>query len=594
MDRKFRLGSGLVLAALVVLSASSCGKLQARRLGISPPEYKVEVERDVMIPMRDGVNMAADIYFPAGVEKAPAILVRTPYGKRSFMNLLQQPSTTRLLAQRGYVVIVMDVRGRYDSGGEFYPFVNDGLDGFDTIAWIEDQQWFNGMLGTYGGSYLGTTQWFGAPGRDIDAMHLMVTSPNLKEVMYRGGQLHLMTVFNWSIAMGEKKMDLRMAAKMNKVEKLVYSLPLSEADDEAGRDVIYFDQALDPEGILDTYEQVRFDNKYRQVSAPSVFVAGWYDMFVGPQLDDFVRILEEGEGKAKESILIVGPWAHGMQGGDGSVDFGKEVKQRKALGPAHILDWFDYRLKGADTGADNWPRVRIFVMGENVWRDENEWPLERTRYTRYYLHSDGSANTRSGHGVLSIKSPAKDEPPDRFVYDPLDPVPTLGGNNLGINIGPYDQSGLEDRQDVLCYTTPALEEDVEVTGPIQAVLYAASDAVDTDFTVKLVDVHPDGKAVNIQDGIARAMYRDNDPENPTPLVPGAVEEYRIDLWATSNVFKTGHRIRVEVSSSNFPRYNRNLNTGEPIPDATRTVAANQTVFHDEDHQSHIVLPIIPR
>jgi len=290
----------------------------------------------------------------------------------------------------------------------------------------------------------------------------------------------------------------------------------------------------------------------------------------------------------------VGPWGHGMKGGDGSVDYGDETKQKEIVGPAHLLDWFDYWLNGMDNDVDEWPNVRIFVMGDNVWRDENEWPLARTEYTRYYFHSGGHANTRSGDGTLSVEPPGPAETSDRFRYDPLDPVPSLGGNNLGLNLGAYDQSELENRDDVLCYTTPVLDEDVEVTGPIHAVLYAASDAFDTDFSVKLVDVYPDGTAVNIQDGIVRAMYRDNDALLPTPLTPGEIEEYVIDMWATSNVFKAGHRIRVDVSSSNFPRFNRNLNTGEPIPDAVRTEVANQTIFHQADHPSHIVLPIIPR
>jgi hypothetical protein len=233
-------------------------------------------------------------------------------------------------------------------------------------------------------------------------------------------------------------------------------------------------------------------------------------------------------------------------------------------------------------------------MGENVWRGENEWPLLRTHYTDYYLHSAGHANTRGGDGALSVEPPKAAETLDHFSYDPMHPVPTLGGNNLGLNLGAYNQAKLEDREDVLCYTAPVLEQDVEVTGPVTAALYASSDAQDTDFTVKLVDVYPDGKAVNIQDGIVRARYRHNDPEHPTPLAPGAVEEYQIDLWATSNLFKTGHRIRVEVGSSNFPRFNRNLNTGEPVPGATRTAVAKQSIAHDPEHPSHITLPIIPR
>jgi hypothetical protein len=240
------------------------------------------------------------------------------------------------------------------------------------------------------------------------------------------------------------------------------------------------------------------------------------------------------------------------------------------------------------------PKVLLYVMGDNAWRSEEQWPLARTVSTPYYLHSGGSANTASGNGTLSEIEPPASEPADTFTYDPLDPVPTLGGSNLLSNVGPYDQRPVESRDDVLCYTTDELKQDMEITGPIKAVLYAATDAPDTDFTVKLVDVYPDGRAINIQDGIVRALYRDNDPLSPTPLTPNTVERYDIDLWATSIVFKAGHRLRIEISSSNFPRYNRNLNTGLPVPDATLAVPANQSIYHTAMYPSHILLPVIPR
>jgi hypothetical protein len=593
MNRPLRTGARVALIAVLVLGAAACAGRKAKKLGIEPPAYKVRVEKDVMIPMRDGARLAADIYFPAGLEKAPVILIRTPYGKSQKL-VLGRNNMPELLARRGFILIMQDVRGRFRSEGEFYPFVHDGPDGMDTIAWIGRQPWQSGRLGTYGASYLGTTQWFESPGEPLAAMHLTVTSPNLKEVIYTGGELHLMTVYFWSVMMGNHQFDYSIMWRLNKLEDYMRTLPLDQADNRVGNNVEYFDQSLDPKGLLRIYEGVNFDAKYREVSAPAVFVAGWYDMFLGPQLKDFNRLLREGGGRAPRSILIVGPWGHGMSKGDGSVKFGGEIKQRKVLGPAHYLAWFDYWLKGEENGVAEWPKVKIFVMGENVWRDENEWPLARTQYTNYYLRSGGKANTRSGDGALSAEAPAASEPADRFSYDPLNPVPTRGGNNLGLNLGPYDQAELEDREDVLCYSTPVLESDVEVTGPITATLYAASDAQDTDFSVKLVDVYPDGKAVNIQDGIVRARYRRNDPEHPTPLTPAAVEEYTLDLWASSNVFKAGHRLRVEVSSSNFPRFNRNLNTGEPVPGATKAVVANQTIYHDSERPSHITLPIIPR
>ena len=319
--------------------------------------------------------------------------------------------------------------------------------------------------------------------------------------------------------MGDNKIKISAVGKIPKLAGYLDTLPLDKADDETGEDVIYFNDATDVNKIFEVYKKVDFTEKYDDVKAPAVMVAGWYDMFLGPQLTDYQKIMKQGGGETSLSRLIVGPWSHGP-GGDGSVDFGPDGGMGNILGSDQAIQWMDYRLKGIDNEAKEWPPVKIFVMGGNIWRDENEWPLKRTIYTKYYLHSDGTANTSAGDGLLSVDVPDTNEPTDKFVYDPLDPVPTKGGNNLITNLGAYNQSKIEKRQDVLCYTTPVLENDVEVTGPISAVIYAASDAADTDFTLKLVDVHPDGKAVNIQDGIVRALYRDNDPTNPTPLTPG--------------------------------------------------------------------------
>ena len=585
--------SARTLRSLIVIAAG-IGLLAAARPDkpkLPEPKYKVRVEKNVMIPMRDGVKMATDIYYPIGLDRAPVVLTRTPYGKKIGIG---RGGNGEFMAGQGYIFINQDVRGRFGSGGDFYPFLHDGADGVDMIAWIQHQSWYNGKLGTVGASYLGATQWFEAPGQDIAAMHLVVTSPRLDEVMYRGGELSLNTVFFWSTIMGEHQMDMRVAPMLPFAKHFMSILPLGQADDRIGRDVDYFNDALNPAEMFKVYQQMTIVPKFKTLQAPAVFVAGWYDMFLGPELKDFAQVMAEGGGNSKQSVLVVGPWCHGPNTGDGSVDFGPDQGMDQFVGAEPSMAWFDHWLRGADNEVKDWPRVRIFIMGENKWRAENEWPLARTQYTDYYLHSNGAANTCGGNGSISTAAPAADEPEDKFAYDPKDPAPSTGGNNLGLDLGPKDQRKVEKRKDVLCFTTPALAEGVEVTGPISAVIYAASDAADTDFSVKLVDVWPDGKAVNIQDGIVRAMYRDNDPTRPTPLQPGAVEQYKIDLWASSNLFQPGHRIRVEVSSSEFPRYNRNLNTGEPIPDATRTVVAHQTIYHDPAYPSHIILPVIPR
>ena len=326
-------------------------------------------------------------------------------------------------------------------------------------------------------------------------------------------------------------------------------------------------------------------------------VTSWYDIFLEGALNAYGALRERGGSDLarRNQRLLVGPWAHirpytaPTSGETGDVDFGPD-----ALIELHqyLLRWFDYWLKDVDTGIMEEPPVYLFVMGENKWRSENEWPLARTHYTRYYFHSDGSANTRSGGGALSTVPPG-DEPADTYQYDPSDPAPTCGGNTLIIPQGVADQRSVEDRPDVLVYTSDPLERDLEITGPIVAHLYGSSSAVDTDFTAKLVDVRPDGYAHNVQDGIVRARYRTSRSQ-PSLMEPGQVYEFTIDLWATSHLVKTGHRLRVEISSSNFPRFDRNPNTGAPLGQDSRLETANQTVYHRKHYPSHIVLPIIPR
>jgi putative CocE/NonD family hydrolase len=333
------------------------------------------------------------------------------------------------------------------------------------------------------------------------------------------------------------------------------------------------------------------------ISVPMFHVSSWYDIFLEGALNAYQAIRERGgsEVARRGQKLLVGPWAHirpytaPTSGDTGDIDFGPEARIELH---DHLLRWFDYWLKDIDNGIMAEPPVYIFVMGEDRWRYENEWPLARTHYTRYYCHADSPANTRHGAGNLSTVPPG-DEPPDAYTYDPHDPVPTHGGNTLIIPQGVRDQRSVEDRQDVLVYTSDPLERDLEITGPIQLKLFAASSAIDTDFTAKLVDVRPDGYAHNLQDGIIRARYRISESQ-PSFIQPGQVYEYTIDLWATSHVLRAGHLLRLEISSSNFPRFDRNPNTGAPLGEDSRLEPARQTVFHSSTYPTHIVLPIIPR
>ena len=331
------------------------------------------------------------------------------------------------------------------------------------------------------------------------------------------------------------------------------------------------------------------------MTAPAYNTGGWYDVFVAGTFENFNGLRKHGGSpEARQSKLICGPWMHPLSTSTktGDVDFGGH--SLVDLG-AEELRWFDYWLKGENNGIADEPPMRLFIMGSNVWRDEHEWPLDRTDWQKWYLHSGGNANTLHGNGTLSADPPS-DEPADTFVYDPAVPVQTLGGNNCCnpeiVPWGPYDQRPVEIRGDVLCYTSAPLERDVEVTGPIKLTLFAESDARDTDWTGKLIDVRPDGYAVNLCDGIIRARFRD-DPSNPTLLDPGKVYEYELDLDVTGNVFKRGHRIRIDVSSSNFPRFDRNPNTGAAWGRELEFRVARQAVHHSSRYPSHVTLPVIP-
>jgi putative CocE/NonD family hydrolase len=326
---------------------------------------------------------------------------------------------------------------------------------------------------------------------------------------------------------------------------------------------------------------------------PIFAIGGWYDIFAKSVLErvNAVRLTSRSLEARNHQHVLIGPWGHGISqdGKVGDLDFGKDsvINFREIQ-----TEWFDYWLKGKDTGDYKWAPFRIFVMGRNQWRDEQHWPLKRTRYTPYYFHSEGSANTAKGDGRLSIFKPGN-EPFDKFVYNPDNPVPTLGGCNLvGCPAGPRDQIRAENRKDVLVFTSDKMKAGLEVTGPVKVILYAASSATDTDWTAKLVDVHPDGRPINLCDGIIRARYRQPSQE-ATLIRPGKIYRYEIDLWVTSNVFLTGHRIRVEISSSNFPRFDRNPNTGAPFGKSAELIKAKQTIYHDVKHPSHILLPVIP-
>ena len=554
-------------------------------------QYDVEMDLNVRTPMRDGVELSSDIYRPRARGPFPTVLFRTPYSNNSDVMI----SRARSLANVGYVCVVQDIRGRWDSDGDYYPFVNDGVDGYDTQEWIGAQEWSNGKIGMAGGSYVALVQWQSAVHR---SRYLTCMAPRVIAtdffggLVFPGGAFQLNVLVTWGMRTNGRT---GQSIEYHDWTEAFRHLPMAQMDRLAGRDLDFWQDWVEHPTYDDYWKAMDVEGRWDEIAAPAFNMGGWYDLYAPDSFTNFNGLrLHGGTPEARQSKLIVGPWPHGLSESSktGDVDFG--------AGSLADLDgmetrWFDYWLKGIDNGIVDEPPLRLFIMGVNEWRDEREWPLARTAWQKWFFHSGGGANSVRGDGRLSLDAPA-DEQADHFVYDPRFPVQTRGGANCCsshiVPWGPYDQRDVEMRTDVLCYTSAPLERDMEVTGPIRAVLYAATDGLDTDWTVKLVDVAPNGYAMNLCDGILRARYRESRTD-PTLLNPGQVYRYEIEVGVTGNVFKRGHAVRVEISSSNFPRFDRNPNTGHAFGKDAELRTARQTVEHSRSHPSHVVLPMIP-
>jgi putative CocE/NonD family hydrolase len=564
--------------------------------------------------MRDGVELATDLYLGEGVGVRPAVLIRVPYSKDLSLSLAE---ITRFVGA-GYHFVAQDVRGSFASEGQFTPFVNERLDGEDAIRWVSTQEWCDGRVATIGASYLGAAQWLAASG---DVPGLKAIAPNItggnyyEGWTYQGGAFQLGFTMTWTLSVlvlsevarglgrgthtPEQFQDVVTA--VDNLGALFELAPVGEVDVLREHAPYYLDW-LDHPANDEYWRKLNPSERYGQINVPALNIGGWYDVFLAGTLANYRGMREsDGTDAARQSRLIIGPWAHGVDGGDFPwCSFG-------LLANAALLDlvglqirFFDHYVRGIENGVDTERPVKIFVMGANAWRDEEDWPLPDTTYTPLYLVSSGRANTATGDGRLSWEA-STEQNSDHLLYDPRNPVPTVGGQTflpgplVAKNSGPRDRGPVQERSDVLCYTTPPLERDTEVIGPVSVTLHASSTAVDTDFTAALVDVHPDGTTGLLTDGILRTRYRGGTDE-AAPMVPGHVYELTLDLVATANVFRAGHRIRLEVSSSNFPRFDRNSNTGGDL--AKATVAdykpALNSVHHGPDRCSRLMLPIIRR
>ena len=593
------------LLALALLSAGALSEYRhtpAARAREGAPaaarRYEVSVENGVRVKMRDGVTLAADVYRPKGEGKFPVLLQRTPYNRKGDFQMAHE------LASHGYVVVLQDTRGRFDSGGEFYPFMYEARDGYDTVEWAAALAQSDGQVGMFGGSYVGATQMLAATAKPphLAAIFPYVTASEYYDGWtYQSGALMQWFASSWTTGLAVDTLRRKTSERSRPLD-WIGQLPAESyrlLDPAPVADLApYFRDWLRHERSDEYWRRWKVSDHYGGMNVKALHAGGWNDLFIKGSIRNYegMRAGAATEAARAGQRLLVGPWAHAAtspEGKIGDVTYGRGAVLDMTR---TALRWFDFALKGVRNEYADAPPVSIFVMGENVWRAEREFPLARTRHTKYFLRSGRGANGVGGDGRLDTAAPAGEERPDRFTYDPLNPVPTIGGRlccGAQLPPGPFDQRPNESRPDVLVFSTPPLERDVEVTGYVTAELYAATSAPDTDFTVMLVDVGPDGYARYLTDGIVRARYRET-TERAEPVTPGRVYKYDVDLWVTSNLFRAGHRIRVYVSSSNFPRFDRNLNTGEPGAAATRAARAEQTLYHDASRPSSVTLPVIPR
>jgi hypothetical protein len=583
-ERQARVGIAVLLAASVC-AAAIAGELPAD----GPAKYGLRVETGIMIEMRDGVRLSTDLYFPDGaMGKFPVILWRSIYDKKGAYD--REPGL-RELVSHGYVAVIQDTRGRGESEGEFVPTVGDRNDGYDTVSWLTRQPWSNGKVGSAGCSSLGESQLLLAaarhPGHVTAIPQAAASAYNIRGrpwASFDGGAFELAQTAGWFSVDG-RGVDYS-------------TLPVVEILKRAGRPPSHYEKfaSSNPQGPY--FMGLEWIRPGDRLDVPALFFDSWYDYGPAETLELFNVLQRESvsDTARNHQYVIIAPGTHCGYSNASE----RTIVGERDLGDARFdvmalkLRWYDYWLKGIDNGITDMPKVQYYLMGQNRWRSADAWPVPGTRFTKFYLTSSGRANGLEGDGNLSLESPSVAQA-DTFVYDPAKPVPSLGGHACCTGgdkeAGSYDQTHIEMRDDVLVYTSELLTMGLEVTGPLELVLQVSSTAVDTDFTAKLVDVYPDGRAFNVQEAALRMRYREGFDKN-LRMVPGEVYEVRLDLHVTSNYFGPGHRIRLDVSSSNFPRWDRNMNTGGNNYDETEFVVARNTVHHSVERPSFIILPIV--
>jgi putative CocE/NonD family hydrolase len=543
------------------------------------------------------VVLYADVYRPLQPGRYPVLVGRTPYStERHATPVYQYPHAYEaplFFSRRGYVFVYQDTRGRHESEGIWEPFRDDINDGYDTIEWAASQPWSNGKVGMHGVSYEGTVQWraaMAAPPHLVTIVPSVASTSIYHDWVTQNGAWRLSFNFDWGAIRQESRITQNTGPhyvaggpEAISLAKVLWHLPLNDMQRLVGRKARFYQDWLAHPDYDDYWRKIDAEEVFDQIGIPVLNFGGWFDLFRQGTLRGYIGPHTKGKTAAarQKTQLLIGPWGHWPSSKTGALDFGEAamVDQNTVA-----LEWFDYWLKGLRSEIADRPPVRLFVMGANRWRYEDEYPLARSVYRPMYFASGGKANSVRGDGRLSWEAPAGGAGADKYTYDPNDPVHSQGLAT--------DQRSIENRSDVLVYTSAILNEDLEVTGPVQVVLYASSDAPDTDFVGRLIDVYPDGRPIAMASGILRARYRDS-CSRPAFLTPGKLGRLPIDLVGTSNVFRKGHRVRVDITSSDFPAFDRNLNTDKPFGTSAQTRVAHQTVFHGTGAPSHVLLPVVP-
>ncbi len=561
--------------------------------------YPLEAQYHVPIPMRDGVRLSADIYRPVDNEKHATLFELTPYNNSwpTPQTLTTTPTTVGGVmgdawhfVKRGYAYVVVDVRGRYDSEGMFDPWRRDGEDGSDVIAWIARQPWSNGKVATIGASYTGWNQWLIA--RQQNPHHVAMLpyvgpSNAFTEIIRMNGAPNLDILFSWAATRYGR---VGGGEDVNWME-IMKQLPLDSLTEKIGRSVPFWREWMERDRVDEYWEPMQMEGHFDKIKIPTFTVTGWWDGQAFGATNAYVNLMRTGVDPS-DHMLIIGPWLHAV---NRQTDLGE-----REFGPQAIMEldrirdeWLDHHMLGKPR--PDLPNVMYFLTVKNEWKTASTWPTPQTEFTEFYLESGGGANTLFGDGVLRRGTPGQGRA-DEFTYDPMNPVIGVatrdGGASSGLRQGPVDSRSVETREDVLVYTSEPLAEGMEVTGPVKAKIYFSTDVPDTDITVKLLDVEPDGRALELSDGIMRARYR-NSYSEPELLEPGRVYSIEVPMYPVSNYFKAGNRIRIEVSSSNMPLYGRNLNTGKSSETTTEYRVAHTKIHHTPQYASHIHLPVIP-